>query len=250
MLALRPAGIQDLYAYANYETMRAVSAMAVEPAAAAKATYDGIFTALKADSLLAILDGLYHFAAHTQQASRVNLIRPGRWNLAIIGAPTHVPGVGWTGNGTTGVLSPSFIPLTAGGQWVLDSAHVGVDIVAGASEDKYDVGRSGTGDVLLGSRWLDGNHKSRLNNDTSINVAVADPPTGHWVISRTDSAGWGRYRDGVALAAAVSASTSVPDGTIVFLGVSGASTSKTQAWGHMGGGLSATDVANLFAALH
>lgn len=88
------------------ETVGLLSRMTVRPNSSRCAAIDNLVVALKENGIWSKLDGLYLFAAHSQQAALLNWVRSTA-NFSAVNSPTFTVDVGFTGDGSTSSLTNS-----------------------------------------------------------------------------------------------------------------------------------------------
>lgn len=228
------------------------AAMSVQPSKERKDLYETLIADLKDGGLWDKLDLLYVLAAHDAQAARLNVKVPSTYALTAVAAPTFTADEGYQGNGSTQYLKTGFIPSTAGGVFVQDSAHIGMwslTDVAGATVDIGGNDAAGTHRTNLLPRVTTG-MIGRLNQ-TSSGAEVANASSlGHHVASRTSSTGTTLYARGSSLGNGGGTSTGVLASELYLLGNNNAGTinapsTRKLAAAHVGSGLTAQNVSDL-----
>jgi hypothetical protein len=235
-----------------------IDAMTVVPAFARQTLINTLVGSLKMAGVWSKLDALYLLAAHDAQAARLNAKAPGSFMLGTNGAPVFTTDHGYkgTGLGSTagGYLTSAFTPSTASGQWALNSAHLAVYVrtatTATTSLQAAEIGT--TGASIFTKHATAGNISTVLNDGTVSSTAGGTPnQLGYFCLSRTASAGYAKYHDGAAQAAAVVTSTTLPSSAVTLLRASTTSYCDAELCAaHWGGGLTATEAGDLRTALH
>lgn len=190
-----------------------------QPTAARKVIYATLIDDLVSSGIFAKLDALYILRAAREQWANENLIQPA-YRLTANGGYTFTADEHWVGNGTTGYLDTGFVPSTANGKFVLDSAHLAA----------YSRTNSQSTGIAIGARTNSTINQSFLSlrnasNVTTIRmnsaVAAANPAntdsTGLFVGRRSDSATTALFRNGVKLVGdQLFASTALPTFTLTI----------------------------------
>lgn len=238
------------------ESSAIFAAFTTPPTTARKALIDACVVSLKTAGVWAKLDALYMFAAADSQAGLINWKNPGTYNGTAVNSPTFTADHGFVGNGTSSYVDLNYNPGTAGGHLSQDSASAGIWSLTNSAADCSDLGGSdGSAQILFQINWSDGKFYSDITNNIDSATVVADS-LGHNVLSRTASGSYAKYKAGSSIATISSASIGVPNSDML-VGAKKASgggaiqfSSRQYAAAHLGGGLTAGEVASLYAAQH
>lgn len=131
------------------------------------------------------MDALYFLASSTDQASRINVISPGTYNLTKTNSPRFTANVGWDANSSSGYLDTGFNPATAGGKFTQNSACMGVSVSATAATNPA-IGNTGTGNSFVTPVTVSNTFAGRLSSAGSS--SSANTGIGFFSASRATSA--------------------------------------------------------------
>lgn len=242
----------------DIDAIRAFNAMSTRPTGRLAQVYSRTIGALKQqNNLWGKLDAMWLMWGQDAQASKINIRSPGRFDLFAVNSPVFAPGRGFSGDGTTSYLTTSFIPSAAGKQFVQDSAHVGVWVRAlgEASLARSFIAAlpTGAGTTQLFQTATQTRFSSRLNDSTTLQNTVQ--ATGHLVRSRTASGVCPSYQNGAVVTNPGTASDGVSGIALYVLARNSNGTpdlfnNAQLTAAHVGGGLSAVDVNNLYNILN
>ncbi|TIO14922.1 MAG: hypothetical protein E5X86_22650 [Mesorhizobium sp.] len=190
------------------------------PTESRKALIDTFITSLKTAGVWTKLDALWVMAAADEQAARQNW-KQDLYNLTAISSPTFTADRGFTNNGSTSHLTTGFTPSTAGGQWTLDSAHLGVwsrtnAVVAGAVMGGRTT--STTGQALMTLRSTSDVCTVRINQDGTVSSTNTNS-SGDFIARRSVAASAALYRNGAVVVSGAAVSTTLPAAAIVIGGI-------------------------------
>lgn len=241
---------------AEAETTALIGAMSVAPDTAHASAIDGLVVALKSAGIWSKLDGLWVFAAHHEQASRLNWINPGGTAATAVNSPTFTADAGWKGDGSTSYLNTGWI-ASAGVNFAQNSASWGTWISAGVGND------TATGTVIimgannhrLEPRYTGDTVRGRLNSagSTTFGSGVTTR-AGLTAFSRTASNLTTAYRNGASIGTTALAS-STRSANAMFILAANASGSPTDLSNNqvrmafVSAGLNATENADFYNAL-
>lgn len=201
------------------------------------------------------LDTLYVMAAADAQAASLNWVSTS-YSLTAVSSPTFTADRGYAGDGVSSYLRTGFVPSTAGGQFVLNSAHLG----AWSRTDSQSNG------ALIGARAsFSSKNSSIIPRDASnlsyvaVNFAGAGSYTvttslGHFVVNRSGASAQQGYQNGASGTSTTSASDAITDLEVYGLalnqaGSAAARTNRQVAAMHIGGSLTAQNVSDMYTAL-
>lgn len=227
------------------------------PTEARKGLINALIVALKAAGVWTKLDAFYMLAAADAQAAQRNW-KADAYNLSPQSAPTFDADRGYTGNGTSSYLATSFNPFTAGGQFALNSAHIGVYSRTSGTAQSLEIGArlsNVSQQTVLQLRNASDQFTARINQDVVSDVATGvTDGSGHFVGSRTGASARSLYRNGSALTASVEASTAMPNFEIFILagntnGSAANFSARQLSVAHWGAALTAQNVTDLNAAI-
>jgi len=219
---------------------------------ARKTIDNNLIVGLKTDGVWDKLDRLWLLAAENTQSALVDIIAADT-SAAVVGAPTFTTDRGFTFSGTSDCINTGFNPATAGGNWIQDSAHVSA--WAGTTNAWALIGHyDGTGGVELAyytAQWQIGVGP----NDNTPAATGLTTSTGLAVLTRTASNVRTAYLNGSASPYSDGTTSTGVASAIMFIGAIGYLgggihlTIGQIAAASIGGGLTATDVANLYSRL-
>lgn len=223
------------------------AAMTVEPSPERKKLINNLIVALKSSGVWGTLDGFYMLAAHDAQAARINWKDP--LSVAIpVNSPVFTVDKGYAGDGASSCVDTGFNPVTAGGHYQLNSAHLGVWALSDASDGQFrDLGS-------FPNRYLNSrsgsNMVSRLNSDALTTALPAQTSIGHSVASRSGATTRQHYKNAVLIGGDTAATDALANSSIT-IGSAGTSYSPRQIAGaHFGGSLTPEQVSDLHNALN
>lgn len=187
------------------------SALTTPPSAAERARLNTLVRGLKADGVWALLDRLNVLAAETQQAGLRDLRAPAK-TLTIGGTVTFTADRGFAGDGTTGFLDLGEPFATAGNQFALNSASLGVWCnLQGAAGTFPQVGNvANSPRSMITARSTAGAETFQANDATSDTLMTSNlSRLGHRAWSRTAPAVKRGFFNGTRTADLTTASTAV-----------------------------------------
>lgn len=247
----------EMGTFTPYDTAAAsyFAAQSTRESVSFRSAVNTFISGLKTDSLWNILDGGNILACSTVANAFVDFKVPSRIATRA-GSPTHTfaAGVGFTGSGAaaanqTDYIETGFIPFSANGNFVQDSAQISVYSRTSGQGAGADIGGVGTAASFRYRTRHTSDSVFGNANASGANVTLAASVldgSGFFIVSRTGPTTTTTYRNGVAIGTSVTASTGNLDVPIRYLQMqsSGAST-KQLSFGSYGGGLDATQAANL-----
>jgi hypothetical protein len=196
--------------------------------------------------LLPKLKGLWVHALPTQADALRNWITPGIRDMTVVGSLTFTASQGFTGDGSSGLLSTGVTTTTFGaGQ---DDVALGAYVLTASAASAALIGAAtATSRRAYLASFTSGALTARLS-DTSDDTFTPARYTGMFTLSRTGSANYGAYLDDALVATVTRASAGVSQvisflGTVDTVGTS-YSTAKI-AFSYVSAGLTATDIKNL-----
>lgn len=243
----------------SYETesLAIFAAFTTPPDTTRKGNINTMVAALKTAGVWSKLDVMYAFAAADSQASLINWKNPGTFNASAVNTPTFTTDRGYAGNGSTSYVNSTFTPSTAGGNFVLNSAHLGLWSRTNAQAAAVTMGArttSTTEESLLRPRDTGNLTLGRINKaGGGVNPANTDS-SGHFVTRRSGGTAAAIHRNGSSLGSNTEGSTALPQFPI-FIGAlntagSASSFSTYQiAAAHWGSSLSDTEITDTYNAL-
>lgn len=223
----------------------------VQPDAVRKALINSTIVALKAAGVWTLLDYIHFEAAADAQSSLLNW-KSASFNLLAVNSPTFTADRGYAGDGTTSFLNTQFNPATAGGQFTLNSASIGVyNRTTRAASNVLSAAGSGSNMIVYPRQG--GDICTVRLNDLGAGVSNANS-FGLISGSRVVSTDRNTYRNGASIGNTVVASTSLTSQPVYICGFNNSGT-LTQAstdqfaCSYAGGGLDATQNAALYSAI-
>lgn len=226
-----------------------MSRMTTQPSGARATAINTLITTLKADGVWAKLDMLYVHAAHTEQAALLNWVD--QTNEAInVNSATFTTDQGFTGNGSNQYLNTG-IGTSGLPNFAENDCHMGVWTGTYTGNTIADMGQlaGGTSDssVVVVSP-IGPSQNGRLCGRLVISYAGSASPS-HAVVTRNSTSPV-LYQNGSSIAITVYDGTSAAPSSPVITGLRLASvySDNQNKLMHAGVHLTATDVANLYAA--
>jgi hypothetical protein len=248
--------IIDFYDPATLSLFIYLAEQGATPSATDLANYNNFSVALKSAGVWSHLDVCYLFAAATQTAALVNIIKPGTYNATAEESPTFTAYEGFTGNGTSSYLNSNYNPDSNGTNYTLDSSMLAArPLTLGNAEPD--------GAVLIGADNTSGTSSRsvlKMNTDTAVdlnsetlpNYSTADIP--EWLaVSRTNSTTVEDYAAGSAVSSLTADVTVMLNNKLLILaenntgGVDNWSTCQI-ASAYIGGSLTAAEITALYNA--
>lgn len=223
------------------------AAMGTQESASVKNAIDTFIRGLKSDNLWSVIDGGNILALSTSANARVDFKAPSRV-ATVTGSPTFTAYRGFSGTGATNELvDTTFVPSTMGVTYLQDSAHIAFYVSNNIQSTLAPFGVSTGSSAYIFPRNTADQSQHRLNDGTTTTIASSTDSRGLFCSSRTGAAAGALYRNGVSLGTRAIASTQRPTGTIKILALNTATASAPHviAFGCYGGGLNATQAANL-----
>lgn len=215
-----------------------------------KAQINDLFLGLKADGIYTKLHCLWDLGAPTAAVSLLNMVQD-NYNLVVNGDPRFEHGRGWTTDGVDDYLETGYKYATG----MQNDAHFGVMSRTAAQGANADFGN---GNSALLIRDASDRAFYRINSTNgSAAITSITSGVGHWISSRTASAGSGNklFRNGVTLSSSSAQASAAPDQTYTFsIGrrVMAAPTYANRHWGgmfHLGTGLTDAEAGYMYTRI-
>lgn len=221
------------------EALALFARMAIQPGAARKGQINALIAGLKQAGVWSRLDAFYMLAAHDAQAARLNWVADA-YNLTAVNNPAFEVDRGYTGNGFNAYLDTGFNPVTAGGKFALNDAHMGVWCLTDAAEDRNDMGNL---NARIFSRTAAGAISGRMNDVTApSSTPLVTSATGHTLFTRDRPSGYYIVKNGINIPTSNN-STELSSSRFYILGANGGSISnKTVCIAHFGSSIELTRV--------
>ena len=207
----------------------------------------------------AVLDGLYVLASNTTTTANLNLCGTS-FGLTAHNTPTFTANNGYTGNGSSTYLDPSYTPSTAGGNCTQNSCTVGACSLTNSAAPGANTalwgGEDGSGNQTALFNLTTTSFTGEINGDSYPANSVETNTQGAWVISRTVSTALTGYLNAVDqsfVGASTSTGLLAADLTIMAFNNNGSienNTNNQVAYAFMGGGLNSTQVTAIYNRLH
>ncbi|RWL19735.1 MAG: hypothetical protein EOR57_14170 [Mesorhizobium sp.] len=188
------------------------------PTAARKVLINSFIVSLKSAGVWTKLDALWIMAAADSQAARQNW-KVDLYNLTAVSSPTFTTDRGFAGDGSASHLTTGFTPSTAGGQFALNSSHLGV----------WSRTNAQTAGVAIGARTAAGSHQSliiirsasdlevhRLNQDANGASSASTDSSGDFIARRSGAAATALLRNGTSISTGTVASTALTTAGVVL----------------------------------
>ncbi len=138
------------------------------------------------------LDGLYFMANASDANAKVNVISPGTHNLVEHGTCTFTANNGITGDGSTCYLDTGFIPSSAAGHFVQNSANLGFCLLNSRTTStpvQFDAGSIGANSnrAYMGPVALTSQYGFAVNQGNTAAVGQALNTQALWIADRPAS---------------------------------------------------------------
>jgi hypothetical protein len=246
-------GAAAVYAFANSEAAAHVARMAEPPPYADKVLLDTLFGSMKVgaisgSNIFAKCDFIHLKAAHTAQASNLDLCGNAAYDLQPQNSPTFTAYRGYTGNGTNswlrigaGVGTSALTKFTqndaAAGAWGLTAGTAGGSLMGQSGGTNLRIrGNSGASERLV-----------RVN--TATDMATDDNATTGFIVGvRTASNATQSYRNGASQTTGAAVSSARTADALGYLLSFTVFSNAQSAFGFAGSSLTANEVADLYNA--
>jgi hypothetical protein len=231
-----------------------------DPGTTRKSLYAAMIDGLVADGVWSLLDALYIFAADISANGLANL-KSSSFGLTSNGAMTFTANVGYQSNNVgTSNLDTGFVPSTAGGQFALNSASLGVysltaSTTSGATNDAIGCVDTGAAHRSFFNPNNGGNTFEGINQDSGQGIGSNTQHQGMWVLTRTTSALTTCYKNGTSIGTDPlnTASSALPNRSIMIFARNNTTPdpyADQMSAGFIGGGLNATQASNLSSRIN
>lgn len=243
---INPYSVASAAAY-SAEAVALFASMTSEPDDTRKGHINDLILALKGAGIWAKLDRLFILAAHDLQASGLE------WLTAIstltqTGTPVFTADRGWAVS-STHTINTGYNPSSNAVNFALNSAHFALwSRTSGAAlGSSVDTGSIGIGQRMGGGLRSSTDTAAMRLNDSTTDTATSTDGSGLFVFNRPDSATKQIFRNGSQLGSNFSrSSTSVAN---TFFNTTGSNEREFAAMA-IGGGLTSTEIANYYTAVH
>lgn len=200
------------------QTLALFARMATPPTAARAKAINNLVSALVVNGIWDRLDAFYVLAAADSQAARLNWIAD-QYNLTEVNSPTFAADQGYTGNGTTSYLETGFNPTTAASpKFVQNDASMFIwsrtDLANGALISA-DIGNANS--RIIRSNLASGQAGGRANMASTNNAIAVGAYPGLAAWSRTASAVYEGYANGVDAGGGTTASAALSNANFHIL---------------------------------
>ena len=235
---------------AHMETARIVNRMTVLPTQGRQTLIRNLVTALVTAGVWDKLDGLYVMAAHDEQAGRLNWRSGPGQDLVGVNSPTFTTDRGFQGDGSTSHMDTQ-LRGNAADFYVRDSAYAAVWSVSNQGNSNWH-DMSGAGAMYINSQASDANAVVRANHNSPTPAIVAAVPNslGLTAWSRRGATDVTLYRNADVLTTSTAASVALGSTTFQLMRNATNYSQRRLAAAVIGSGLSNTEHAALYNALH
>ncbi len=218
--------------------------MSSPPTTSRKKALDTLILGLKTQDMWDKFDLLYLLAGHDQQATRINIVYPGRFDLTTSGTLTFTQDRGWTGDGSASRLQTGFTPSTNAVKFTQNNASMGVWSLTSGQGAAADMGVGSTVNVFLRCRNASDQAVANINDTSNLTVSNTDG-SGLFIAQRRASNDRRIFRNSVDLTGANAiASTGLSSAALWFCGANSASFSaRRQILGWVGSSFSGKEAA-------
>lgn len=232
------------------ESILVIDEMTASPSLSRQRAINNLVLDLIATGLWDKLDIFYMFAAHDQQAARLNWKSPTNFVCTDIAVPTFIVDRGFFGNAVDSGINTNWTALTDGVNYLLDSAHLGAVTLTSRAGLDWTLCSAAPANAYIIPLASDNNHYFVLNSATQ-HVIANGTSQGVYLTNRSGAAAQQSYKNGVSIGSSVAASTSVPGGVLVTHQLVGAGlfSADVCATLHAGGSLTPTEVASMHSIL-
>lgn len=199
-------------------TQDALGAMETSPGRARAFLIDDLVAALEAAGVWERLSALYLLAAHDEQAARVNLRAPGRYDLTPVNGPAFVADTGYTGNGVSAWLDTGLSASTLAADDAGVAFGVWLSANPGPGTSQFPIGPAAGDETLsMAISPTTGSFSARVGTTSLAGFGPAPATKGHFCASRSNGSHVSGYHDGVLVAAPASPVATYADGSIGLL---------------------------------
>lgn len=202
------------------EAIALFNRMTTQPSSSRKLLISNFFKGLKSDlqilSLSSYFDAIWFFAAHENQAARLNWVKNSH-NITEVNTPTW-SNTGYISNGTTSYLNTNFIASTNGISYTLNSCHIAVYSRTNVTESSYEIGNNDLSNALqLGIKQVTDISFTNLNTGFGDSLSNTNDSTGLFQSNRSSSTNINIYRSGISLGTITRSSVAMPTQNIYVL---------------------------------
>ncbi len=219
------------------------------------AAYTTLICGLVTDGVWPKLDALYVLATQNTTTARLNLVSTS-FGLTANGSPSFTADQGYIGvsNSATVFLDTGFVPTSAGGLFLVNSAHISFWSLTDSMANLKAMGANDAGntnEALIYPEYTNGNSYGSMNDnsDGSVGGAVADS-LGHYVCARSAFGAEALYKNGASIASSATGSQGLSANSIHLLGQNDNGTNSGGPWriatASIGENLTSGDVLALF----
>jgi hypothetical protein len=221
--------------------------------------YQNLICGLVTDGVWSKLDLLYVFATQNSSAALDNLISSS-FTATASNAPTFAADTGYAGNGSSAYIDSNYNVSTQATNFTQNSSSLFAWSTEAGADNGTAVGNAATCNYGLNITPYSYSATAALTLDSNLGISWSNPGpygssgAGFYTGSRTSSTQVDLYQNSTDVAASSSnASIAPPSADITFLttgGSCGSYFSGNLGAAGVGGGLTSTDVSNLYARLH
>lgn len=241
------------------ETQALIARFTTPPTTARAILINALIGSLITAGVWTKLDALYVMAQYDAQAARQNWIQ-NLYNATAVASPTFTTDRGYAGNGSSSYLTTGLNPGDGGTyKYLRNSANLGVYSRTNAADSSVDLGMRTSGtlsqSLLLLRNAVPGNLIYRVNLDAASPGVLVPTSVGHSVGVRSGASAAAAYKDAVPVATDGTASAALASfefyiGALNSAGSPVSFSTRQNAVVHIGGSLSAGEVASLYTALN
>lgn len=225
--------------------------MIVQPDATRKSLINTLINSLKSAGVWTKFDGLY-LAGHTSQATSLNWVSSS-YNLSAVNSPTFTTDRGYTGDGGAAYLDTGFNPASSTFKMTQNSAHIAVysRTVAASTTDREAGQLLATTTSLAVFFATASSLRGAINGSALSNYGSSlTTGVGHALLNRVNSTNQDGYKNGALLQSNAVSSAAMTSANLVFLRNSAQYSVRQLSAMHMGGGLTSTEISNLYSAVN
>lgn len=219
-----------------------------EPTPTRKQAINSLIVSLKDAGVWTKLDVLHVFAAANAQGSLLNW-KGSFSDATTVSSPTFTADRGYTTNGTSSYLNMNFNPSVGTHQYLLNSASFGFWSRTTGQQAGVDIGGPNGSGALGRARNATDQVQARVNDGTTSTMGTNTNGSGLFTFTRPNSSVKRAYRNSTQIGTDTAVtSTVLPIGLVI--GQFGGSnfSARQYSLAFAGASLTATDVANFYAA--
>ena len=215
------------------ETHAYIANCTTKPDAVWTVALNTLIQTLIIDGIWPLLDTFWIFATPSQQAARINVVKPFGTQITEVSSPTWTALQGYHSNGTTSYLNTNYNPVTTANNYTQNNASFGFydrTIVTTGNPIAMGTpaGDNYTRYLQVHANSTNANYTINENNTIFGNFANPGFPVGLYSAARTTSSSMQMYHNGSLLNTNSATSISVTSVNFVLLQGNGANFDQSQ----------------------